>query len=40
MLWKKGVLWGHKLLPMDKAIKIIGLTHPGSNNDGIQQKQQ
>ena len=32
---KQGGLWERKLIPMDKVIKIFGLTHPGSDNYAI-----
>ena len=30
---KKGGVWDRKLLPMESTIKMIGCTHPGSNNN-------
>ena len=38
--YKKGLVWYHKLLPMESEMKIIGCTHFGGDNNGRQQKQQ
>ena len=37
---KQGRARYRKSLPMESAIKMIDRAHPGSDNDGKQQKQQ